>query len=188
MTGKEYSRLYAQSPDKAYDALFENYCDYVYAIVYNKLRRVASREDMEECASDIFSDIFFGYDRNSESSADMKGFIGTVAKRRAITMFHRLTSRAGHISDDSDESLELISAETDIEMDSDKKEVCSILMKKINELGEPDSTIILQKYYYERTSAEIAEQLSMKASAVRMRAARALDKLKTSLAAVGITF
>ena len=62
-----------------------------------------------------------------------------------------------------------------------------ILMNKINELGEPDSTIILQKYYFDRSSGEIAELLSMKASAVRMRAARALEKLKKSLAAAGIT-
>jgi RNA polymerase sigma-70 factor (ECF subfamily) len=66
-------------------------------------------------------------------------------------------------------------------------ETRSILISKINELGEPDSTIILQKYYYDRSSSEIAEQLSMKASAVRMRAARALDKLKTTLASAGIT-
>ena len=47
MTGNEYCALYKKSRDRAYDALFENYCDYVYAIVYNKLRSTASREDME---------------------------------------------------------------------------------------------------------------------------------------------
>ena len=46
--------------------------------------------------------------------------------------------------------------------------------------------IILQKFYYDRSSAEIATMLSMKASAVRMRAARALKKLKMVLAADGI--
>ncbi len=187
MTGKEYSRLYAKSPDKAYDALFENYCDYVYTIVYNKLRRVAAREDIEECVSDIFADVFFGYDRSGEKSGDMKGYIGTVAKRRAINAYHSLTARAGHISDETDDELAFIRSETDIEMDSDQKETRDILMNKINELGEPDSTIILQKYYFDRSSGEIAELLSMKASTVRMRAARALEKLKKSLAAAGIT-
>ena len=45
MTGKEYSKLYNESRDKAYDTLFEEYCNYVYAIIYNRLRGVASRED-----------------------------------------------------------------------------------------------------------------------------------------------
>ncbi len=187
MTGTEYIKLLKKSPDKAYDALFESYCDYVYAIAYNKLRSVASREDIEECVSDIFADVFFGYNENSEFSGDMKGYIGTVAKRKAINAFHSLTARAKHFSDETDDDLSLISSDSDIEADSDMEETRNILISKINELGEPDSTIILQKYYYDRSSGEIAQLLSMKASAVRMRAARALEKLKKSLAAAGIT-
>ena len=78
-------------------------------------------------------------------------------------------------------------AGTDIEYDHGEKETRSILLSKINELGEPDSAIIIQKYYYGRTSNEIAKLLSMNARTVRTRAARALEKLKESLTAVGIT-
>lgn len=187
MTGNEYCALHRQSADKAYNALFESYCDYVYAIVFNQLRSTASREDIEECVSDIFADIFFGYDLNSSYNGDMKGYVGTVAKRRAINAYHSLTARSGHFSGESDDYLAAVSSDSDIEADHDKEETRTLLLRTINELGELDSTIILQKYYYDRTSGEIAELLSMKASAVRMRAARALDKLKTSLSAVGIT-
>ncbi|WP_303834087.1 RNA polymerase sigma factor [Ruminococcus flavefaciens] len=187
MTGKEYSKLYQESRDKAYDALFEEYCNYVYAIVYNRLRGVASREDIEECVSDIFADVFFGYSPQSAVKEDMKGYIGTVAKRRAINAFHSLTARQKHFSENNEDELISISSDKDIEADSDRTETRSVLLSKINELGEPDSTIILQKYYYDRSSAEIAEMLSMKASAVRMRAARALEKLRKQLAKNGIT-
>ena len=187
MTGIEYSKLHKKSPEKAYDELFNSYCDYVYAIVYNKLRSAGSREDIEECVSDIFADVFFNYDTESCFTGDMKGYIGTVAKRRAINAFHSLTLRSGRTADDSEEVFGTISDETDIEADSDRSETRDILIQKINELGEPDSTIILQKYYYDRSSGEIAKLLSMKASAVRMRAARALEKLKATLAAAGIT-
>lgn len=187
MTGTEYSARLGKSPDSAYAALFEDYCDYVYTIVYNKLRSTAAREDIEECVSDIFADIFLNYSANSSFAGDMKGYIGTVAKRRAINAYHRLTSRAGHLYEAEDDYLAGVSSEADIEADSDAEETRTILLDKIAELGEPDSTIILQKFYYDRTSNEIAELLSMKASAVRMRAARALDKLRESLSAVGIT-
>lgn len=187
MTGTEYCKIYKKSPDNAYNALFESYCDYVYAIVYNKLRSVASREDIEECVSDIFADVFFGYNKENDNGGDMKGYIGTVAKRRAINAFHSITARQNRFSGDSEEEMNFIGDETDIEADSDMTETREILLSKINELGEPDSTIILQKYYYDRSSGEIAKLLSMKASAVRMRASRALDKLKTTLAAAGIT-
>ena len=187
MTGTEYCALHRKSPDEAYNALFGAYCDYVHAIVFNKLRSVASREDIEECVSDIFADIFFGYDVNSEFEGDMKGYISTVAKRRAINAYHSLTARAGHMSGEADEYLDSVSSCTDIEADHDREETRTVLLAGIKDLGEPDSTIILQKYYYDRTSEEIAKLLSMKASAVRMRAARALEKLKKTLAAAGIT-
>ncbi|MBR4628362.1 MAG: sigma-70 family RNA polymerase sigma factor [Ruminococcus sp.] len=186
MTGNEYRRLYAESPEKAYAALFKVYCDYVYAIVYNKLNRVAQREDIDECVSDIFADIFFSYKRNGEDYADLKAYIGTIAKRHAINSYRSLKLRSERFSGDSDEEFASFADDTDIETNSDDRETRSILISKINELGEPDSTIILQKYYYDRSSGEIAEMMSMKASAVRMRAARALEKLKKSLAAAGI--
>ena len=187
MTGKEYCRLYRKSRDKAYDALFESYCNYVYAIAYNKLRSVASKEDIEDCVSDIFADIFFGYDTESEYEGDMKAYVSTVAKHRAISVYRSITARQSHFSDCDDEELINISSGSDMETASDMAETRSILISKICDLGEPDSTILLQKYYYDRSSSEIADMLSMKASTVRMRAARALQKLKNTLAAAGIT-
>ena len=187
MTEQEYKAIHSKSSEEAYAALLDSYADYVYTIVFNRLRSVASREDIEECVSDIFADIFLYYRGNNDSMNDMKGYISTVAKRRAINTFHSLTARAGHFSDKSDTDLAQMSTGADIEANSDAEETRTILIEKINELGEPDSTIIIHKYYYDRTSEEIAKMLSMKASAVRMRASRALDKLRTSLSAVGIT-
>lgn len=188
MTVNDYRALHEKSPDEAYNALFESFCDYVYAIVFNKLRSVASREDIEECMSDVFAGIFFRFDADNAFDGDMKGYVGTVAKRKAINAFHRLTASSVHFSEETEEYLSGMISDTNIEADHDKGETRTVLIKRISELGEPDSTIILQKYYYDRSSKEIAKLLSMKASAVRMRAARALDKLKKTLEADGITF
>ena len=56
----------------------------------------------------------------------------------------------------------------------------------IKELGEPDSTIIIQQYYYNRTAKEIAESISMTSAAVQKRSSRAKQKLKLLLAYAGI--
>ena len=95
MTGKEYCRLYRKSRDKAYDALFESYCNYVYAIAYNKLRSVASKEDIEECVSDVFSSVFLSYDAKGSFNGDLKGVIGKIASNKAINMFHSLSAKNG---------------------------------------------------------------------------------------------
>ena len=67
-----------------------------------------------------------------------------------------------------------------------KKDVQLTLIQLIKELGEPDSTIILHKYYYDRSSGEIAKLLNMKATNVRMRCKRALEKLRLMLKVSGI--
>ncbi|MGN0620285.1 MAG: RNA polymerase sigma factor [Porcipelethomonas sp.] len=186
MTGTEYSILYRRSAGKAYEVLFDQYCNYVYAIVYNKLCSVASREDIEECVSDIFAEIYFNYDTKSGYQGDMKGYINTIAKRMAINKYHHLTSRLKHTAAIEEEHMAQIGSGENMEEESDNAELRCILLNKINELGEPDSTIILQRYYYDRSSREIAELLSMKSSAVRMRCKRAMSRLKNKLEKIGI--
>ena len=186
MTGSEYSELFRRSEDEAYRALFDEYGDYVYTIVYSKLHNSGSREDIEECVSDVFAKIFFSYDTSAEYSGDMKEYIGTIAKRTAVDAFRRTSTYQNRISGDEDAMLG-ISSDNDIEKDSDAAEVQTILMREIEALGEPDSTIIIQKFYFDRNSNEIAEMLSMKASAVRMRCKRAMSRLGEKLTQVGIT-
>ena len=56
----------------------------------------------------------------------------------------------------------------------------------VNSLGEPDSTIIVQQYFYERTAKEIANSIGMTAAAVQKRSVRAREKLKDMLMKMGI--
>ncbi len=64
----------------------------------------------------------------------------------------------------------------------------SILLNKIKELGEPDTTIIIKQYYYNMTVAEIGKAISMTSAAVQKRSVRARQKLKTMLCEVGINY
>ncbi|MBQ3948149.1 MAG: sigma-70 family RNA polymerase sigma factor [Ruminococcus sp.] len=187
MTGTEYSALYVRSPEQAYQKLFDTYCNYVYAIVYNKIGRIASAEDIEECVSDIFADIFFKYDTGSGYEGEMQGYVNTVAKRKAITTYHRIYARTSHYTEHDDETMGRLRSDTDIEKDSDKSELQRIIIDMINQLGEPDSTIVIQKYYYDKKSGDIAKLLNMTAPAVRMRCKRAMSRLKDMLTQVGIT-
>ena len=187
MTGTEYSALYVISPDKAYQELFDTYCNYGYAIVYNKIGRIASAEDVEECVSDVFADIFFSYDTGSGYEGDMQGYVNTVAKRKAINTYHRLFARASHYTEHDDETMERLRSDTDIEGDSDKSELQRLILYLIDQLGEPDSTLVIQKFYYDKKSGDIAKLLGMKAPAVRMRCKRAMGRLKEMLAGAGIS-
>lgn len=187
MTDSEYRLMMQKSLVKAQRALFDEYFNYVFAVVYNRLKDCASREDIDECVSDVFSDIFLSYDRNSGFDGDLKGFISTIANRKAVNLFHRLVSEKSRLLPAEEDELNRIPDKTDVQEAAEASEMKRILLRKIGELGEPDSVIILRKYYSNMTSKEIAAEVALSPEAVRVRCGRALKKLKKLLSEEGFT-
>lgn len=187
MTGSELYSLLEISPHNAHKAVFDEYCRYVYTIVFNRLRTYGSREDIEECVSDIFADIYLSFENKSEYHGDLKGYIGSIAKRRAIDAYRSISVKYGRtVSIDS--APDSIDNGFDLEEKAEKNELRQLLINAVNELGKPDSDIIIQKFYYNMSSREIANNLSMKASAVRMRCGRAINRLRQKFSDLEITF
>lgn len=187
MTHKELREAMRNSKEQAHRMIFDEYCNYVYAILFNRLRSVASREDIEDCFCDVFTDIYISYDSELELEGDIKGFVGTVARRRAADMFRCLTSGKGERVSDSIEELGHMAASENVEADTETKLMSRLVLDRIAELGEPDATIIIQKYYYCRSAAEIAEMVSMSPDTVYVRCGRAVKRLRKKLEQEGIT-
>ncbi|WP_024859901.1 RNA polymerase sigma factor [Ruminococcus flavefaciens] len=183
MTDKDIKELMKSSPDKGFRALFDEYWSYVYTIVYNTLRDCGSKSDIEDCTADVLSDVMMNYDTEHEGS--LKAYLGTSAKRRAIDMRRALSSRKS-VSIDEDENL-LLTSDENIESATESSHISAILLNRIEELGEPDSTIIIQRYFYDRSSAETARILGMNPITVRSRLRRALKKLRDVLTDMDIT-
>lgn len=187
MTGSELRELLGRSPAECHRALMQEYGKYVYSIIFNKLRSCGTQEDIEECFSDVFADIFIGFEYSEEHVSNIKGYIGTVARRTAIDRYRSLSAERSHaVYADEEDMAELVS---DFSVDErvDSSELRRLLLQKIRELGEPDSTILIQKFYYNRKSSEIAKTVSMTASSVRSRCTRAMNRLRGKLAEAGIT-
>ena len=80
MTDNELRLLMADSVQKCHRAVFDKYCNYVYAIAFKILKSCGSREDVEECVSDVFVKIYRSYANGELRDGDLKGFVGAVAK------------------------------------------------------------------------------------------------------------
>ena len=187
MKYSEYQQLLETDKSKAQRTVFDEYLNYVYTIAFNRLRSCGSREDIDECVSDIFTDIFASFDYKSVTNDDIKGFIATVALRKTATYYHRLCKKAKNISLD-DEYNDTFPSTEDISDAAEKKETRRLLLKLIDDLGEPDSTIIMQKYYYGRNSCEISKFVSLSPAMIRVRNSRALKKLRKLLSENDISF
>lgn len=180
MTQEQFRAELKKSEENGYKLLFDEYCNYVYAIVFNRLRSCASRQDIDECAADVFAEVFRSFSAEGSFEGDMSGFIGTVARRRAAYFYNRLSSGRQFVSLDDEEVREL-PAEADVESEVSDKETQTFLLDRIAELGEPDATIIIQKFYYNRTAKEIAKIVPLSPAAIRVRCARAIKKLKKNI-------
>jgi len=185
MTESEIRSLIDSSQEEGFRALFQQYQSYVYAIVWRRICAVGTKEDAEECVSDVFTEVFLHYDEIEPGS--LQGFLATVANRRAVDCFRRHTAQKSQFTIDADTIPEQASDE-DIEAQSDAKSLSRFLHEQILALGEPDSTIILHKYFYERSTSEIAASLKLSPVNVRVRMSRALKRLRTLLAEKEIYF
>ena len=181
MTDQEWLELIRSSPKEGRRALIDNYSNLVYAIVLNKLKGCASREDIEDCVSDVFVTVFEAEDKFSASSGSLKSYISTIAKRTAIDAWRRLTYRQNTTDHLEDTETELPSGEEDPSAMLAGKLEKRRLWEIVKALGEPDTSIIVRQYFYEQSAKEIAKALSMTAAAVQKRSVRARAKMKELL-------
>ncbi|MCR4647214.1 MAG: sigma-70 family RNA polymerase sigma factor [Oscillospiraceae bacterium] len=179
MTETQIRSLMYHDPKKGQRALFDEYYTYVYAIAYRKICGIGTREDVEECVSDVFHEVFRQVGNISEGS--LKAYIGTVAKNKAINVCRYVCARSRR-AESLDEFEQEYASDQNVEQDVEQSELTDRLLSCIEELGEPDATIIVQKYYYDRKSYEIAAMIGKNPAWVRTRCKRILKRLREALA------
>ncbi len=170
-----------KNPKKAHSLLIETYGRYVYAVVADKLRDLCSNEDIEDCVSDVFVELFteiHGYDSRKGT---LKAYISVIAKRIAINTYNSTAYRMNNtISTDSDEGVILKTTENPCD-DLDKKAFRQRLWEIVDSLGEPDSRIIVWQYFYGLKLSDIAEKMVMSVGAVQKRSVRARKRIRQIL-------
>lgn len=180
MADAELLELIRSNPEKGYTILIKQYENLIYAIVLNKLRSSCSREDIDDCVSDVFIEFYKKINRYNPDSGTIKTVISTLAKRKAIDKWRKsLHEKNIFISIENEDIQDILPAQDDdmpeiINNEDEKRR----LWEAVKSLGEPDTTIIISKYFYGKTSKEIALQLLISPAAVQKRITRALIRLK----------
>jgi len=131
----------------------------------------SSHEEIEECVSDAFLVVYNSRERLDFSQGSVKAYLCATARNLAI---NRLKKREGAREvplDDFAQSTEETenSALNNLEAEE--------LINAVLSLGEPDSKIILYRYYFNLPSKEIAKLLGIKQNTIDQRLRRALAKL-----------
>ncbi|SHM66644.1 RNA polymerase sigma-70 factor, ECF subfamily [Ruminococcus flavefaciens] len=185
MNENELRQLLKSDPDRGQRAFYDKYFNYIYTIVFSYLKNCGSIEDIDECVGDVFAECFLYFDKQETIEGNMKAFAASIARCKAVDTYRRLVRHSGNIS--IEECEEELRSDDDVVAVSEMSELRQILYSKVKELGEPDSTIIIQKYYYGRNSREISEIVAISADVVRARCSRAMKKLRGLLEKAGVS-
>ena len=117
LKGDEFSKKLKVSRSEAHHLLFDEYYNYVGTIVVNRLGTVGTKEDTEECISDVFAKVFFSLEERP-ITGDLKAFIGTIAKRTSIDRFRNLSRNKERNYSLDDEKFSGVSSDDDLEADN----------------------------------------------------------------------
>ena len=168
------------SDNEGYRKMMDRYGNYVYTIVADKVRGMASEQDKEECVADIFIETVKECKKRDFDLDSLKAMITVISKRRATDLFRKLGAlkrQTEDIDDYSDTITENVTPENISENRADK----AALWNEVIKLGKPDSEILILQFFYCRTAADIANILKMTTAAVNKRSQRAREKLKKIL-------
>lgn len=184
LTEQKIRSLMRENPEQGNRAIFETYYNYVYVIVSRKMQGFP-RMDIEECVIDVFAEVMRNFGAIQQGS--LKAYIGAVSHNKAVNTCRTLSAKTRQTISIDDENFGELPSNQDIQENLEQSELSRKLLECINSLGEPDSTIILQKYFFDRNSIEIARILNMNPITIRSRTSRAIKKLKPLLTKMGIT-
>lgn len=174
MEDSQFLRLLRRDPNAAMEALIAQYAGLVYTVVQGKLNGMTClSSDIEDCVADVFSEFYMERDRFDPQKASIKTYLCVIARHNAADLLRKRKLRQWDISLD-DESTPDLAFDSNMEQDLLRHRV----FEEICDLGEPDKTILLDKFYFGHSSKVIAAKLSMSVSNVDTRTSRALRKLR----------
>ena len=181
----ELFQLFRTKPEKALDRIMNLYIGLVYSIVSNKLSAICSKEDIEECVSDIFYEVYKHREAIDLEKGTIKAFIAVIAKRKAISTYRTLKNKNSKTVSLDDTIYEVsISDNTSVEQAITEKEGKDKIIKGIKSLGEPDSEIFIRKYYFGQSTKLIANDLGIKENTIDKKVSRGHIKLRELLGGI----
>lgn len=171
MEDRELILFLNSDPDRGWEMLFDQYAGLLHHIVRGVLNRT---EDVEDVVSVTFTEAFRHWDKFDPARGSIKAYLATIAVRRAIDHSRRLK----------------IDLELDDEMVHDGGEILDDLINReekqqvltyLDTVGEPDRSMIIERFFFRRSSKEMAMTYHLTPNTIDQRISRALRTLRSHM-------
>ena len=164
----------------AFSYMIDTYSKLLWVIVGGILGNIGAVQDIEECISDVFIQVWKNPNAFDPEKGSLKTFLAVVAKSKALNAYRKLSkSRIVELEE------AVMSADCDLLEYIVEKEMCCELYNAITSLTEPNKEILLRRYFFDEKPARIAERFSIPVKEVENRLYQSKIKLRKILPEIG---
>ncbi|MBQ8929851.1 MAG: sigma-70 family RNA polymerase sigma factor [Oscillospiraceae bacterium] len=185
MEDKQIVDLYWARSEKAISETADKYGRYCYTIAYNILH---SNEDSEECVNDTYLHAWNAMPDQRPNK--LSAFLGRITRNLSLKRWEKYTAKkrgAGQVPLALDELQECIPATNQTDSVADDIVLTDVLNRFLASLTAEKRNIFMRRYWYLSSVAEIASDLAISESKVKMSLLRSRNELKQLLEKEGIT-
>lgn len=176
---------YIQQKDtRALEYLIDTYSKTVSNLIYQILGNISSKQDIEECASDVFVRVWNDIEEYCEEKGAFKTWIFMKAKYIALDKGKKLKKRLNRellIEDYSPVYLSKDQISEAPEKEYISKENKENIMRLINNLKGKDREVFIRRFYFYQEIEDIARTMNTTRKAVDTRIWRIRKGLKEQI-------
>ncbi|WP_338591312.1 sigma-70 family RNA polymerase sigma factor [Paenibacillus sp. Y5S-9] len=145
----------------------------VYSLIFRILGGQANKEDIEECVSDVFVDVWNKIESFDSSKGSLKTWIFILAKYKALDYKRKLKQKYN-----IQELKDYIPSQTNTLDEVLRKSQIESVLEILNSVSSVDKNIFLMKYFYYESMDSIAGKLNLTTKAVENRLRRVRELMK----------
>ncbi len=164
---------------QAYERLIQTYTKPIYYLAYNILQGTgASKEDIEECASDVLLEAWLKIKEYDGGKASLKTWLLMLTKYQALTYRRKLKEDAENVLSIDDCEVESPYA---VEKQVIDRETQEKVISVIHGFNAVDREIFIRRYFYNEQISELMDSLNLSRSAIDNRLLRGRKMIKGAL-------
>ena len=159
---------------KLLDELYTSFLTYTVSSILKY-----SKEDIEECLSDVYVKIWNSINEFDTSKASFKTYLARIARNHAIDML-RHKSKELRFSGNNYEDLahEYSDSSVNVEEQLLMKEEIDCLNRNIRKLKKKDRELFIRRYFYDQPSKQMGYEMGLSVAAVDNKLSRIRKKIK----------
>lgn len=177
MEAIEIAKKLKEQDQQVFSSLIESHSLLLWTVAGRYLAKSSgfSAEDIEECVSDVFFELWKHPERYDPQKGELKTYLCTITKNKAISLYRKNIKNQTLCFVDFIQSKEL---QTDEPLDVPDY---TALYGALSALPEPTREILVRRYFYEEKPAEIAKKMALPKKEVENRLYRGKESLSHSL-------